>query len=56
MSESTEYYCDFFFLLKPLSHSGPQVTMAMKSKKERFHVGALTLDLEREMSQGEGLL
>lgn len=34
-----------------LPHSGPQVTMAMKTKKERFHVGALNQDLEGEMSR-----
>lgn len=27
--------------------------MAMKTKKERFHVGALNWDLEGEMSRGE---
>jgi len=36
-----------------LPHSGPQVTMAMKTKKERFHVGALNRDLEGEMSRQE---
>lgn len=34
-----------------LPHSGPQVTMAMKTKKERFHVGALNRDLKGEMSR-----
>lgn len=29
----------------------PQVTMAMKTKKERFHVGALNRDLKGEMSR-----
>lgn len=32
----------------------PQVTMAMKPKKERFHVGALNRDLERERGGVEG--
>lgn len=32
----------------------PQVTMAMKTKKERFHVGAVNKDLEGEMSREKG--
>lgn len=43
----------FFFCKGLLPHSGPQVTMAMKTKKERFHVGALNRDLEGEMSREE---
>lgn len=37
-----------------LPHLGPQVTMAMKTKKERFHVGALNRNLEGEMSRERG--
>lgn len=39
------------FLQGLLPHSGPQVTMVMKTKKERFHVGGLNRDLEGEMSR-----
>lgn len=36
-----------------LPHSGPQVTMAMKPKKERFHVGVLNQDLKGGNEQRE---